>query len=135
MCTDRKCNLCIFLHSASISFPNRQKSNDTTIALQDLQLALVSAACRTLQKSRISCSSVSLGIPFPTSKVLYHNTYHVAVGQASYNSTITLKEEVLPVSVDVMAAKGCDGMIFTLAKELLDAGILKVPATGSVPFP
>ena len=42
---------------------------------------------------------------------------------------------MLPVSVDIMAAKGCDGMIFALAKQLLDAGILKIPATGSVPFP
>ena len=39
------------------------------------------------------------------------------------------------MSVDIMAAKGCDGMIFALAKQLLDAGILKMPATGSVPFP
>jgi hypothetical protein len=66
---------------------------------------------------------------------LYENINHCPVGQASYNSTITLQEEILPVSVDIIAAKGCDGMIFALAKELLDAGILKMPATGSVPFP
>jgi hypothetical protein len=39
------------------------------------------------------------------------------------------------VGVDIMAAKGCDGMIFALAQQLLAAGILKMPATGSVPFP
>jgi hypothetical protein len=46
-----------------------------------------------------------------------------------------MQEEMLPVSVDIIAAKGCDGMIFALAKELLDTGILKIPTTGSVPFP
>lgn len=56
------------------------------------------------------------------------------IGQASYNSTITLQEEILPVSVDIMAAKGCDGMLFALAEDLLAKGILKVPKTGSVPF-
>ncbi|RDL36007.1 putative Glutamyl-tRNA(Gln) amidotransferase subunit A [Venustampulla echinocandica] len=56
------------------------------------------------------------------------------IGQASYNSTITLQEEVLPVAVSIVAAKGCDGMIFTLAEKLLAAGILKIPKTGSVTF-
>jgi hypothetical protein len=38
------------------------------------------------------------------------------------------------VGVDIMAAKGCDGMIFALAEKLLAAGILKVPKTGSLTF-
>lgn len=37
----------------------------------------------------------------------------VPVGQASYQSTITNHTEVLPVTVDLMAAKGCDGMVST----------------------
>jgi hypothetical protein len=69
-----------------------------------------------------------------TSRIRPKTLTNYAVGQASYNSTITLQEEVLPVSVDIIAAKGCDGMIFALAKQLLEAGILKRPATGSVPF-
>lgn len=41
----------------------------------------------------------------------------VPVGQASYESTVTNHTEVLPVTVDLMAAKGCDGMVssFVLA--------------------
>lgn len=38
---------------------------------------------------------------------------------------------MLPVAVDIIAAKGCDGMIFELAEELLAAGIIEVPKTGS----
>jgi hypothetical protein len=56
------------------------------------------------------------------------------VGQASYNSTITLQSELLPVAVDIMAAKGCDGMVFELAESLLAAGILGIPKTGSTMF-
>ncbi|KUJ09500.1 putative Glutamyl-tRNA amidotransferase subunit A [Mollisia scopiformis] len=56
------------------------------------------------------------------------------IGQAAYNSTITLQEEYLPVTVDVVAARGCDGMIFGLAEALTNAGILKVPGTGSLMY-
>jgi hypothetical protein len=56
------------------------------------------------------------------------------IGQASYNSTISGQEEFLPVAVSVVAAKGCDGMIFTLAERLYEAGILKMPKVGSVAF-
>ncbi|KAG0650464.1 Scytalone deHydratase Arp1 [Hyphodiscus hymeniophilus] len=56
------------------------------------------------------------------------------IGQASYQSTITLQSEMLPVAVDIMVAKGCDGMVFDLAEKLLAAGILGVPKTGSLTF-
>jgi hypothetical protein len=56
------------------------------------------------------------------------------IGQAAYNSTISMQEEMLPVAVNLVAAKGCDGIIFTLAEKLLAAGILKVPKTGSETF-
>jgi len=40
------------------------------------------------------------------------------VRQVPYNSTITLHEEVLPVAVDIIAAPGCDAVIFELAVQL-----------------
>ncbi|KAL8758262.1 MAG: hypothetical protein Q9199_001615 [Rusavskia elegans] len=54
----------------------------------------------------------------------------VPVGQASYRSIITNHTEVLPVTVNLMAAKGCDGMLFNLIEELTAAGILEIPQTG-----
>ena len=54
----------------------------------------------------------------------------IAVGQASYFSNITLHEEFLPVTVDIMAARGCDGMIFGLVQDLVKAGILKPSVAG-----
>ncbi|KAE9362661.1 putative Glutamyl-tRNA amidotransferase subunit A [Stipitochalara longipes BDJ] len=53
------------------------------------------------------------------------------IGQASYNSTITLHEEVLPVAVDIIAAPGCDAAIFELAVQLEKAGIVNIPKAGS----
>ncbi|KAK5117039.1 hypothetical protein LTR62_006760 [Meristemomyces frigidus] len=52
------------------------------------------------------------------------------LGQASYFSNITLHEEYLPVTVDIMAARGCDGMIFGLVQDLVAAGILKASVAG-----
>lgn len=56
------------------------------------------------------------------------------MGQAPYNSTITLHEEFLPVAVDIVAAKGCDGMVFELAEQLQKAGITRVPKAGSTMY-
>ncbi|KAH8593761.1 putative Glutamyl-tRNA amidotransferase subunit A [Bisporella sp. PMI_857] len=56
------------------------------------------------------------------------------IGQAPYTSIITQQQEYLPVTVQIVAAKGCDGMLFELAEKLLEKGILKVPKTGSMTY-
>lgn len=53
-----------------------------------------------------------------------------AVGQAPYFSNITQHEEYLPVAVDILAARGCDGIIARLAKDLVSGGILNVTQAG-----
>lgn len=54
----------------------------------------------------------------------------VVVGTAAYSSNITLHEEFLPVTVDILAAKGCDGMIYGLVQDLVAAGLLKSSLAG-----
>jgi hypothetical protein len=54
----------------------------------------------------------------------------VPIGEAPYNSTITGHVEYLPVTANFMAAKGCDGMLFSLIKELHAKGIVKTALTG-----
>ncbi|KAJ9413173.1 hypothetical protein QL093DRAFT_2510196 [Fusarium oxysporum] len=50
--------------------------------------------------------------------------------QASGFSDIPNYEESLPVTVDIMVARGCDGLISRLAQDLVESGILKVPKAG-----
>ncbi|KAJ4408358.1 hypothetical protein N0V91_003362 [Didymella pomorum] len=54
----------------------------------------------------------------------------VPIGEAPYNSTITNHVEYLPVTANFMAAKGCDGMLFSLIGDLNEAGILKEALAG-----
>jgi hypothetical protein len=49
----------------------------------------------------------------------------VPPGEAPYNSTITGHMEYLPVTANLMVAKGCDGMLFSLIEDLYKAGILR----------
>ncbi|UPK94436.1 hypothetical protein LCI18_005371 [Fusarium solani-melongenae] len=53
------------------------------------------------------------------------------LGQIPVFSPITSHTEYLPVTIDVIAARGCDGLIARLAKDLVAAGVLKAPETGS----
>ncbi|KAK5944099.1 hypothetical protein PMZ80_003380 [Knufia obscura] len=52
------------------------------------------------------------------------------LGQAASFSNITQHEEYFPVAVDVIAAKGCDGLLVKLAQDLVAAGIIPQPVTG-----
>ena len=54
----------------------------------------------------------------------------VPIGEAAYFSNITQHEEKLPVTVDIMAARGCDGLIFDLVRDLVEVGILKESVAG-----
>ncbi|KAG8624976.1 hypothetical protein KVT40_006727 [Elsinoe batatas] len=54
----------------------------------------------------------------------------VPVGEAGYTSDVTGVQEVLPVTVDILAARGCDGMIFGLVEDLVKAGILRATVAG-----
>ncbi|RBR10358.1 hypothetical protein FVER53590_12471 [Fusarium verticillioides] len=50
--------------------------------------------------------------------------FSIPIGQVKYHSSITRHAEYLPVSVRIMAAGGCDGMLLDLVNDLVKAGIL-----------
>ncbi|WQF76451.1 Putative amidase signature domain-containing protein [Colletotrichum destructivum] len=52
------------------------------------------------------------------------------LGEVAGPSSVTNHIEVLPVTVDIMAARGCDGLLVRLAQDLVGAGLLKVPEAG-----
>lgn len=54
----------------------------------------------------------------------------VPIGEIEYESSVTNHTEVLPVTVSLMAAKGCDGMLFSLVRGLLASGIISEVETG-----
>ncbi|KXX73860.1 Amidase 1 [Madurella mycetomatis] len=53
------------------------------------------------------------------------------LGEVAGWSRITGREELLPVGVDIMAARGCDGLVVRLAQDLVEKGIVRVPRTGA----
>ncbi|KAI1016939.1 hypothetical protein LB504_007131 [Fusarium proliferatum] len=52
------------------------------------------------------------------------------IGEVSSFSDITNRNESLPVSVNIMVARGCDGLVPRLAQDLVGLGLLKIPKTG-----
>jgi Asp-tRNA(Asn)/Glu-tRNA(Gln) amidotransferase A subunit family amidase len=55
----------------------------------------------------------------------------VPLGEISYCSTVTTKEEKMPVSLRMMAARGCDSMLLSLINGLVDDGIIPIPKAGN----
>ncbi|KAH1299272.1 hypothetical protein KXX13_003424 [Aspergillus fumigatus] len=55
----------------------------------------------------------------------------VPVGEVSYASTVSLRTEYMPVTMSLVAARGCDLMLASLVRDLEKAGILKAVGTGS----
>ena len=58
----------------------------------------------------------------------------VPIGQVPYHSTITGRTEYLPVTISLMAAKGCDYMLLNLIEGLSDAGIISGVKVGATAF-
>lgn len=54
----------------------------------------------------------------------------VPIGEVSYFSKITNHTEYLPVTVDFMARKGCDGMLSSLIEALSRKGIIQASRAG-----
>ncbi|KAM0229032.1 hypothetical protein ACHAPO_010311 [Fusarium lateritium] len=52
------------------------------------------------------------------------------LGEVSSFSEITNHNESLPVTVDIMVARGCDGLLPRLAQDLVKIGVLEIPKTG-----
>ena len=47
------------------------------------------------------------------------------IGERRYLSDVTGVEEQMPVTVDLVAGRGCDGVLFYLVQELVGEGLLR----------
>ncbi|PKX91428.1 amidase signature enzyme [Aspergillus novofumigatus IBT 16806] len=59
----------------------------------------------------------------------------VPIGEIPYNSTKSGKTEYLPVTMSIVAARGCDLMVASMVREMEAQGILKPVATGKRLYP
>ncbi|KAK1622690.1 amidase signature domain-containing protein [Colletotrichum phormii] len=60
--------------------------------------------------------------------------FTIPIGQVPYYSNITYREEVMPVTINMVARRGCDFVLFNLVEELTKQGVLGPVATGSRTF-
>ncbi|KAI1267974.1 amidase signature enzyme [Xylariaceae sp. FL1019] len=58
----------------------------------------------------------------------------IPIGQVPYQSYASLQQEMVPVSVDLIAYPGCDNMLLELVKELADIDAIKTVKVGKTAF-
>ncbi|KAI1471951.1 amidase family protein [Daldinia caldariorum] len=58
----------------------------------------------------------------------------IPIGQVPYLSNVTFVEEMIPVTVSVVARRGCDFMLWNMWQKLADEGVLKTIKTGRTAF-
>lgn len=58
----------------------------------------------------------------------------ITVGQIPYNSTISGVTEQLPVTISIVARRGCDFVLLDLVEKLAEAGIVHASQTGRTAF-
>ncbi|KAF9870786.1 hypothetical protein CkaCkLH20_11685 [Colletotrichum karsti] len=59
----------------------------------------------------------------------------VPIGQVTYFSPYTRKDEKIPVTVSFAGAKGCDLQLFALLEKLMHAGLVKEVLAGKLAYP
>ncbi|KZT62918.1 amidase family protein [Calocera cornea HHB12733] len=60
--------------------------------------------------------------------------YTVPIGQVPYYSNVTFTTEMVPVTINVVARRGCDFMLFNLFEEMENRGMLATIKTGRTAF-
>jgi Asp-tRNA(Asn)/Glu-tRNA(Gln) amidotransferase A subunit family amidase len=58
----------------------------------------------------------------------------IPIGQVPYYSNVTFHTEYMPVTVSVIAKRGCDFMLYNMWEKLADLGVLKTIKTGRTAF-
>ncbi|OTA53680.1 amidase family protein [Hypoxylon sp. EC38] len=58
----------------------------------------------------------------------------IPIGQVPYMSNVMFVEEMMPVTVSVIAKRGCDFMLWNMWEKLADEGVLKTIKTGRTAF-
>ncbi|KAJ3538271.1 hypothetical protein NM208_g5973 [Fusarium decemcellulare] len=101
-------------------------------ACSDGILAYVSPAATQYRNTYRSQPTVPVGFP-TTYWSVFAETPDITlpIGQTSYNSTVTNHAEELPVTINLLVAKGCDSLLLEFVAELVNRGVLKTSAVGA----
>ena len=83
-----------------------------------------------------------LAIKPPTAKITGANIcpiygcadFTIPIKQVPYFSNVTFHEEMIPVTINMVAKRGCDFVLLNMIERMADAGILMTVKTGRTPF-
>jgi hypothetical protein len=56
--------------------------------------------------------------------------YTIPIGEVPYKSAVTLKTEIMPVTMNMVVKRGCDFVLFNMIEKLADEGLLRSVKTG-----
>jgi Asp-tRNA(Asn)/Glu-tRNA(Gln) amidotransferase A subunit family amidase len=108
-------------------FQNWFRSTLTPSCESGLVLYPMSAGTEDYRDTYISAPSAIFGAGYPGTQMSVLAAlpdYTVPIGERTYYSRITERNETLPVTVGIIAAAGCDGMLMDLVANLADSGVL-----------
>ncbi|KAH1488333.1 hypothetical protein LV164_004194 [Aspergillus fumigatus] len=60
--------------------------------------------------------------------------FTIPLGQVDYDSPVTMVTEQWPVTINIIARRGCDFMLFNMIKQLAEEGVLRSVTTGRTAF-
>ncbi|KAL6416205.1 hypothetical protein AUP68_00419 [Ilyonectria robusta] len=60
--------------------------------------------------------------------------FTIPIGQAPYLSAVSQKEEMMPVTINIVAGRGCDLIILDMIDKMVDAGLLREVKNGRQAF-
>jgi Asp-tRNA(Asn)/Glu-tRNA(Gln) amidotransferase A subunit family amidase len=58
----------------------------------------------------------------------------IPIGQVAYHSPVTMVTEQWPVSINLIARRGCDLMLFNMVERMAEEGIIGTVKTGRTAF-
>ena len=103
------------------------RSELTPTCEEALVLYPMGAGMEDYRDTYISAPSAIFGAGYPGTQMSVMAAlpdYTVPIGERTYVSRVTERNETLPVTIGIVGAAGCDGMLMDLVADLADAGVI-----------
>ncbi|KAI9726019.1 MAG: hypothetical protein M1834_009430 [Cirrosporium novae-zelandiae] len=107
-------------------------SNDSMTCSDSLMLYVGSDGDTSYRNEYIDAPTIPTGFSISrVSNFAEVPDFVVPIGETTYTSTITSHNETLPITINFVAAKGCDGMIFSLVQKMVKEGLVMEVGVGT----